>query len=104
MQIIPNHGFFAAGDVWLVPEYRLVELPDGTHGVSQLESQRIQLGILYTLSQESGEFSQAEQEFVRDFFFNLPSYTGMHLNKATVRSLLRDLSPNRRDRIRRKPR
>ena len=45
-----NYPFHAAGHVWVVPEYHLTSMPDGTWAVSQAESERIFRLILRELN------------------------------------------------------
>jgi hypothetical protein len=61
-----NYEFPAAGRTWIVPEYPLSCLRDGTLGVRFSDLRRIHRFIAWKLCQEEGTLSLEEFEFLAD--------------------------------------
>jgi hypothetical protein len=63
---VKNYEFFAAGRVWIVPQFHLVKLPDGIEGASMAEFRRIHLAIAIAICGCTEPLTPAEFEFLCD--------------------------------------
>lgn len=64
--IVSNFEFPAAGRTWIVPDYRLTRLRDGSLGVPRSEFRRVHLAIAVAICGAPGPMSAKEFEFLSD--------------------------------------
>lgn len=65
-QIVRDFEFHAGGRAWIVPEFRLDKMPDGSLGASMVEFSRVHQSIVNAICGCPGPLTQAEFEFVCD--------------------------------------
>ncbi|NOY25900.1 MAG: hypothetical protein GXP62_08520 [Oligoflexia bacterium] len=61
-----DYRYHAAGRIWLVPELKLLHLPDGTLGLPQTEINRVHRAISNALCGSSDPLTGEEFEFLCD--------------------------------------
>ena len=81
-----NYPIHAGGHIWLVDSVTLVELPDGSHGLSQAELIRVHRAIANAICAGADALTFEELDFLCDVTDTTYSKVADHLdlNKSTV--------------------
>lgn len=87
IRIDKKYPYRAAGQIWVIPEFRLSELPDGTLVVLEEEIDRIHYAIANEICGDENGLSKDELEFLCDMtqtsFSEIADYLGVHPSTLT---------------------
>ena len=82
-----KYPYRAAGQTWIIPEFHLSKLPDGTIAVLEEEINRIHYAIANEICGDENGLSKDELEFLCDMtqtsFSEIADYLGIHQSTLT---------------------
>ena len=86
-RIKKKYPYQAAGRTWVIPEFHLSELPDGTIAILESEINRIHHAIANEICGNEESLSKEELEFLCDItqtsFSEIADYLGIHRSTLT---------------------